>query len=134
MLRSLRNQLSWKGNIRVIAVQTLISRIGFGMFTVIWQPYILSTGASVIDLGVIQSTITLSTAVGLIAWGFLSDRFGRKPIILFSNAFRVLSIVALVISGELFFLLLFAFLVGFSSLFYAGNPARNALISESIDG
>ncbi len=134
MLRSLRNQLGWKGNVRVIAVQTLISRIGFGMFSVIWQPYILSTGASIIDLGVIQSTISLSTAVGLIAWGFLSDRFGRKPIILLSNAFRVLSIVALVLSGELFFLLLFAFLIGFSSLFYVGNPARNALISESVDG
>ncbi len=134
MLRSLRNQLGWKGNIRVMAVQTLVSQIGFGMFYVVWQPYILSMGASVIDLGVIQSTINISTAVGLIAWGFLSDRVGRKPIILLSNAFRVLSIVALVLSGELFFLLLFAFLIGFSSLFYVGNPARNALISESVDG
>jgi len=134
MLRSLRSQLGWKGNVRVIAVQTLVSQLGFGMFSVVWQPYILSTGASVIDLGVIQSTVSLSTAVGLIAWGFLSDRFGRKPIILLSNAFRVLSIVALVLSGELFFLLLFAFLIGFSSLFYVGNPARNALISESVDG
>lgn len=115
MLRSLRSQLGWKGNVRVIAVQTLVSRIGFGMFLVVWQPYILSMGASVIDLGVIQSTINLSTAVGLIAWGFLSDRFGRKPIILLSNVCRILSIVALVISGELFFLLLFAFLIGFSS-------------------
>ena len=134
MLRSLRNQFGWKGNIRVMAVQTLVSQLGFGMFYVVWQPYILSMGASVIDLGIIQSTINLSTAVGLIAWGLLSDRFGRKPIILLSNVCRVLSIVALVLSGELFFLLLFSFLMGFSSLFYVGNPARNALISESVDG
>jgi MFS family permease len=42
-------------------------------------------------------------------------------------------VVVLILTGELFFLLIFAFLIGFSSLFYVGNPARNALISESVD-
>lgn len=115
-----------------MALQTLVSQLGFGMFYVIWQPYILSTGTSVIKLGVIQSFINLSTAAGLVVWGFLSDKYGRKPIILASNTCRVLSVVILILTGEFFFLLLFAFLIGFSSLFYVGNPARNALISESV--
>ena len=132
-MRSVAKYLALEGNIRVMAVQSLISALGFGMFFVVWQPYILSTGVSVVDLGVVQSVINLSTAAGLIAWGVLSDRFGRKPVILVSQACRLLSMVALIVSGELAFLLLFAFLMGFSAYFMIGNPARSALITESVD-
>jgi MFS family permease len=120
-----------EGNIRVLVLQTLVSQLGFGMFYVVWQPYLLSTGISVVWRGIVQSVINLSTAAGLIAWGVLSDRYGRKSVILASNAFRILAMVALIISGQLVFLLVFAFLIGFSSLFMQGNPARSALIAES---
>ena len=130
---SIARYLALEGNIRVMAVQTLVSSLGFGMFFVVWQPYILSTGVRVVDLGVVQSVINLSTAAGLIAWGVLSDRFGRRPVILVSQACRLLSIVALVLSGNFAFLLLFAFLIGFSAMFMIGNPARSALITESVD-
>ncbi len=131
-LRSWGRRLALEGNIRVLALQTLVSQLGFGMFYVIWQPYILSTGVRVIDLGVVQSMVNMSTALGLISWGALSDRFGRKPVILLAHGFKVLAIVALLISSDFIFLLVFAFLIGFSSLFMQGNPARSALISESV--
>jgi MFS family permease len=133
MMRSLARYLALEGNIRVMAVQSVLSGLGYGMFLVVWQPYILSTGVSVVGLGVIQSVLNLSTAAGLIAWGVLSDRFGRKPVILASQACRLLSIVALIVSGNFAFLIAFAFLIGFSALFMVGNPARSALISESVD-
>jgi MFS family permease len=122
-----------KGNIRVLAVQTLISQLGVGMFYVVWQPYILSTGATVAKLGMIQSIISLVTAAGLVSWGVLSDRFGRKPVILASNACRIGAMASLLISGKFEFLLAFSFFTGFSCLFMQENPARNALISESVD-
>lgn len=131
-MRTVARYLALEGNIRVLAVQTLVSGLGFGMFFVVWQPFILSTGVSVVDLGVIQSVINLSSAAGLIAWGALSDRFGRKPVILMSQASRLLAMVALVVSGDFVFLLAFAFLIGFSALFMVGNPARSALTSESV--
>lgn len=117
----------------VMAVLSVLSRLGYGMFLVVWQPYILSTGVSVVNLGVIQSVLNLSTAAGLIAWGVLSDRYGRKPIIIASQACRLLSIAALMVSGNFAFLIAFAFLIGFSALFMIGNPARSALITESVD-
>jgi DHA1 family tetracycline resistance protein-like MFS transporter len=131
-LNSFLGMIAFEGNIRVLALQTLVSQVGFGMFFVIWQPFILSTGASVADLGVIQSVINLVTAGGLILWGALSDRLGRKPVILVSNGCRVLAMVALIVSGSYVFLLVFAFFVGLSCYFMQGNPARNALISESV--
>ncbi|MCW3991651.1 MAG: MFS transporter [Candidatus Bathyarchaeota archaeon] len=128
----LGRHLALEGNIRVLAVQIIVSQFGFGMFYVVWQPYILSTGVSVVSLGVVQSVINLSSASGSIVWGVLSDRFGRKPIMLASNASRVLALLALVLSGDFTFLVAFGFFVGFSALFMQGNPARMALISESV--
>ena len=85
-LRSWGRRLALEGNIRVLALQVLVSQLGFGMFYVIWQPYILSTGLRVVDLGIVQSVINLSTTAGLIIWGIMSDRLGRKPIILAATA------------------------------------------------
>jgi MFS family permease len=131
-MRAIARSLALEGNIRVLAVQTLVSQLGFGMFYVVWQPYILSTGVGIVDLGIIQSTINLSTAAGLIVWGVLSDRFGRRPVMLFASASRLAALMALVISSNFVFLLAFSFFVGFSALFMMGNPARSALVSESV--
>ena len=132
VLRSLSERLALEGNIRILVVQTLISTLGFGMFVVIWQPYLVSEGVSIVEISWIQSVINLSSGVGLIAWGVLSDRYGRKPVIIVSNVCRILAIVALIMSRNLVFLLVYAFLLGFSALFMIGNPARSALITESV--
>jgi len=132
-MKSVSKFLAIEGNMRVFAVQTLISQLGFGMFFVIWQPYILSRGVTIVELGLVQSILNLSTAGGLIAWGVIADRYGRKPVILVSNVCRILSMVALIISGNIVFLVAFAFLMGVSSLFMVGNPARSAMITESVD-
>ena len=60
-MKSLSRFLALEGNIRVLAAQTLISQIGFGMFYVVWQPYLLSTGISLSQLGVVQTMINVST-------------------------------------------------------------------------
>ena len=86
------------------------------MLIVVWQPYMLSVGLSVVDLGVIQSLINFSTAAGLFIWGPLSDMFGRKRVMLLGHTSRVVAVLALIISGNLLFLYIFAFFIGFSTL------------------
>jgi len=125
--------LGLEGNIRVLAFQLLLSQIGFGMIYVIWQPYILSTGISIMQLGVIQSSINLSTGAGLIVWGQLSDRFGRRPVVIVAEICRLIALVAMLLAQNLVLFLVFAFFVGFSALWMQGNPARNALVYESAD-
>ena len=123
-LTSWSKRLALEGNIRVLAVQTLVSQLSFGMFYVIWQPYILKTGVSVVGLGMIQSVINISTTAGLIVWGFLADKIGRKPVTLAGSACRLIAILALVVSQRIEFLIVFAFFIGFSSLFMQGNRPR----------
>jgi MFS family permease len=132
-MQSILKYLAIEGNIRVLAIQNLISQLGFGMVYVVWQPYILSTGVSVTFLGFVQTVISFSTMIGLLIWGVLSDRYGRKPITLIGGTCRTLAIGALIISGKPVFLILFAFFIGMSSLWMQGNPARTALIMESVE-
>ncbi len=132
-MKAISKYLALEGNIRVLAAQTFVSQIGLGMFYVIWQPYLLSTGITVSQLGLIQTMINISTALGLIVWGQLSDRLGRKPGVIGSALCRTLSIVILVVSGHYYALLVFGFFIGFSAMFMIGNPARNALIAESVE-
>ncbi len=133
-MSKLSKYLALEGNIRVLALQTLVSQLGFGMLVVVWQPYILSLGLTVVDLGVVQSVINLSTTAGLFIWGPLSDMFGRKRVILLGHASRVVAVSALVFSGNVVFLYVFAFFTGFSCLWQQMNPAKTALITESVTG
>lgn len=93
-----RRLVSLEGNLRILALQTILSQLGFGMFYVVWQPYLLALGVSVVELGLAQTAINLSSAAGSLLWGLLSDEMGRKPIIIFSYLCRVLSLVALIYS------------------------------------
>jgi MFS family permease len=131
-MKSLSKHLALEGNIRILAMQTFVSQIGLGMFYVIWQPYMLSTGITVGQLGLIQTMINISTALGLIVWGQLSDRIGRKPAVVWSAVCRALAILILIASGHFYALLAFGFFMGFTAMFMMGNPARSALISESV--
>jgi len=132
-MKSISRYLALEGNIRVLAAQTFVSQIGLGMFYVIWQPYLLSTGITVSQLGLVQTMINVSTALGLIVWGQISDRIGRKPGVIGSAICRALAILVLIVSGHYYALLVFGFFIGFSAMFMIGNPARNALIAESVE-
>ena len=132
-MKSLSRAFALEGNIRVLAAQALISQIGFGMFYVIWQPYLLSTGISIGQLGVIQTMINVSTGLGLLAWGYIGDNYGRRPVVIASNVCRVAAMAVLIASRHYAALLVFAFLIGFTAMFMMGNPGRSALITESVD-
>ncbi len=51
---------------------------------------------------------------------------------LLGHASRVVAVLALIISGNPIFLYVFAFFIGFSALWYQMNPARTALMAESV--
>jgi MFS family permease len=132
-LEKITRFLALEGNIRVLAVQTLLGQIGLGMFFVIWQPYILSTGVSISQLGLIQTVINITTGLGLFFWGYISDRYGRKPVIIATLLCRIIAVGFLIISESFWAFIGFGTFMGLTAMFYIGNPARNALITESVD-
>lgn len=135
-MKSVTRFLGLEGNIRILAVQVLLGQLGLGMFHVIWQPYFLQTGLTLVQLGLVQTVINLSNGIALFFWGFMSDRYGRKPVLSGSLLLRAISIACLLISDSFQAFIIFGFLMGFTSMFNTGNlgnPARTALITESVD-
>ena len=132
-MEKLTQFLALEGNIRVLATQTFLSQIGLGMFFVIWQPYILSTGVSLSQLGLVQTIINITTGLGLFFWGYISDRYGRKPVIIATLVCRIIAIGFLIVSDSFWAFIGFGAFMGLTAMFYIGNPARNALITESVE-
>jgi DHA1 family multidrug resistance protein-like MFS transporter len=125
--------LALEGNIRVLAVQTLLSQIGLGMFYVIWQPYLLSTGITLAQLGIVQTVINISTGLGLFFWGHFSDTYGRRPVITLTILCRIVAMLFLITSHSYWAFMGFGAFMGLTAMFNMGNPARSALITESVD-
>ncbi|MEK4487097.1 MFS transporter [Psychrobacillus sp. FSL H8-0484] len=98
---------SFNRNIRMFMIANILIQIGMGVFMVMYNLYIKELGLPEAVNGKVISMTSLASAIMLIPAGFLSDRFGRKGII----------IIGTVISaGTLFYR---SIAVGEQSLIYA---------------
>ncbi len=77
-----------RGNLSILAAISFLRGAHNSMYGVIWQPYVLSLGASMSALGLLNSlggmggiVTTLVQPLG----GWLADRLGRKPLLVASS-------------------------------------------------
>ncbi len=82
-------------NIRVLAASTFLRGMRGNMVRVVWQPFVLSLGASMPLLGLLESLGGFSGIVPTLVQplsGRLSDYFGRKVFILSSSVFAIVAL------------------------------------------
>ncbi|TQR19065.1 MFS transporter [Psychrobacillus vulpis] len=72
---------SFNKNIRLFMLANILIQIGMGVFSVMYNLYVKELGFPETVSGKVISMTSLATAIMLIPAGFLSDRFGRKWII-----------------------------------------------------
>ncbi|MUK88294.1 MFS transporter [Ornithinibacillus sp. L9] len=94
---------TYNKNIKLAILANLYSQIGLGMFMVIYNFYIRELGMSQDVNGQVIALQALATAIILVPAGILSDRLGRKKVMIFGVIF----------SG---FVLIFRSIVEFQSL------------------
>ena len=104
------------------------------MFTAfLWWPYrslyIKGLGASVEMLGLVLSIETVSNIVFQYPGGILTDRWGRRRMLIISGIFRFFSPIVYLFSTHWTHVILG---IVFSSAGMLGLPANNALIAESL--
>jgi MFS family permease len=75
---------AYNRNIKLSFIANMFIQIGMGIFMVIYNFYIRGLGYSEAVNGQIISMTALATALILVPAGFISDRFGRKKVILYS--------------------------------------------------
>lgn len=88
--------LALEGNVRVLAITDFLFGAYQGMLRVIWQPFVLSLGASVSVLGMLESLGGRMGVVGPLVQplgGWLADRLGRKPLMVVASLVTAASLV-----------------------------------------
>lgn len=124
-------------NLTILALTQFLRGAGASIYGVIWQPFVLSLGASMPTLGLLNS---LGGAGGLITTlvqplgGWLADRWGRKPFII-GAGFAMMGAYALfAFAGALNVWTLVLAGVIFSGIAALARPAVSSLTAESARG
>ena len=107
----------------------VIVMLGFGMIIPILPFYIDDLGASGSDLGLLMATFALAQFIFAPIWGQLSDRHGRKVILMVGIAGNALSLLFFGLSTELWMLFVSRALAGILSS--ATLPTAMAYIGDS---
>jgi len=85
----------------IVFTTILVDFIGFSVLLPVLPYYATRLGASSVEVALILSLYAAAQLIFLPAWGWLSDRIGRRPVILFSLSGTVLSFALLALGQSL---------------------------------
>ncbi len=121
-----------KGNssfasLMIVFFTVFIDLIGFGIIIPVLQPYARHFGASDLQAGLLMGAFSAVQFFIIPVWGWLSDRYGRKPVILTGLAGSCVSYLVLANAPDLTTLFIGRIMAGLS----AGNlVAAQAYIAD----
>lgn len=114
----------------VIFITTFVDLVGFGLVIPILPLYAKDLGTSDWVIGILIGTFSLMQFIFASFWGSLSDRYGRRPIILISTLIMAFSYVIFSQANTLFLLFLARALSGFGG---ANIGVAQAYISDVVE-
>ncbi len=120
-----------KRNLAILFVTLVIMMMGFGIIIPILPDLVTTFGGTGLEMGGLMAIFSAMQFLFSPMWGGLSDRFGRKPILMLGVFGNALSMVALGISTQLWMLFAARGLAGILSS--ATLPTAMAYISDSTD-
>jgi DHA1 family tetracycline resistance protein-like MFS transporter len=85
----------------VIFLTVFINLVGFGIIIPLLPFYAETFGASPVTIGLLFAAFSLAQLVAAPALGALSDRFGRRPVLIFSLIGTVISFAMLAVAQSL---------------------------------
>jgi len=132
LYKRLGQALALKGNIRVLTVEAIVTAMFYGMLFVIWQPFVLGLGASMAVLGGLSAALGLLGSFSSPILGRLSDRVGRKPLLILSNVLKACALVFCIIANTWFLLIPYVIFMGLSASYQQYNPAGASVVAESV--
>jgi len=111
----------------VIFVTVFIDLLGFGIIIPLLPFYAESFGANAFTVGLLSTSYSLMQFVFSPVWGRLSDRIGRRPIILLGLAGSCASYLVLALAGSLALVFLARIVGGIAG---ANIPTAQAYIAD----
>ncbi len=117
--------MDWR-RVGPIVVLVFVDVLGLTILLPLLHLYATAYGASPLEVGLVAAAFPLCQLIGVPVMGALSDRFGRKPLLLISQVTTFLSFVLLAMANSLALVLLSRVIDG---LFGANLATAQAAIS-----
>jgi len=121
---------TFKRNIYALAINGFLRGVGVSIFQTLFPLYALYLGYKLSGIGVVITAANLIIIPIIPFIGLLIDYYGRKPFIIITGVMTVFSL--LIISIFKIYIALIISYALFQLAFLAGQPARGALITESV--
>jgi MFS family permease len=93
-------------DLKLLLYSMSMRRIAMGFLQVVRVIYFALLGFSPVEIGLLLSIGTFVSALHSVSFGFLSDRFGRKPFIVIGGIFATLRMVIFAVSSDFWMLAL----------------------------
>ncbi|MHA1775801.1 MAG: MDR family MFS transporter [Promethearchaeota archaeon] len=115
----------------VLILATFVDSLGNGLLFPFYALYVTEHfNVGMIEVGLLFSFLSAGGIIGSILGGSLSDKYGRKRVLLFGLIFSGLGNLVMGFAEQLTFFYLFATLLGL--LGAAGRPARQAMVADML--
>ena len=123
---------------KLLMVSRGIRAFAFSYLNVVFAIYLDSLGYSTITIGLVFSVAYLSGALLTAVWGYLSDRLGRREVLMLLAALTIVSNGIFIFFSSLFFILLAVIIANVGAGGAGGggsgggpfNPVEEALLAE----
>jgi DHA1 family multidrug resistance protein-like MFS transporter len=120
-----------KQNVIILFFTMIVVMMGFGIIIPILPFYIESFGASGKELGLLMAIFSIMQFIFAPIWGTLSDRFGRKPILVIGVFGNALSLLFFGLSTQMWMMYASRALAGILSS--ATMPTAMAYIGDTTE-
>ena len=117
----------------IVFTTVVIDLVGFGIVLPILPLWAETFGASPVQIGLITASYAVMQLLFAPVWGRLSDRYGRRPIILVSLAGSALSALLIGVAGTLLVVFIARVLQGIAGASYAAAQAYVADVTTTED-
>ncbi len=134
-MTNLRARLNLNDTLIAVATRSFISGVEQSMIGVVFQPFALSLGASMSQLGLLNSLGGFGGLVSTLAYpwgGWIADQRGRKVVLLGASLCAMGAFAMYTVAGwmaALLMLLPAIILLGISQVY---QPANSALVGEAV--
>jgi len=117
----------------IVFTTVVIDLIGFGIVLPILPLWAETFGASPVEIGLLTASYAVMQLVFAPVWGRLSDRYGRRPVILASLAGSAVAALMIGLAGTLLVLFAARILQGIAGASYAAAQAYVADVTAPRD-
>ncbi len=125
-------------DIWILMVSRGVRSFAFSCLNIIFAIYLSQLGYSTVTIGLVISTAYISSAALTVVWGFLSDRYGRRKILMLLAALTIVSNTIYLFFSQLVFIFIAVIVTNIGAGGTGGggqgggpfNPVEQALLAE----